>query len=228
LTLLAWNCHHGTVSSRLDDVRELGTDVVFLQECRPHADDATLANVVSRRVGLRKGIAIGAVSDRFHVEPIALRRGCGKGVVAAAVTGPVCFTMIGLWARGPAYSKDVLRSIRSCRPIIRSGPTVILGDFNSGSKLGNGARVTKGHPPIVSALGDLGLVSAYHVFHQVDPGQEAHATYRHLFKPSQPWHIDFCFVPAAWADRIERVTILDTEQWTATSDHAPVQVTLRV
>jgi exonuclease III len=81
---------------------------------------------------------------------------------------------------------------------------------------------TKGHSRIVSALADLGLVSAYHAFHHVDQGHETHATYHHLFKAGQSWHIDFCFVPASWVDRLAGVEVIDGDDWTIRSDHLPL------
>ncbi len=55
-----------------------------------------------------------------------------------------------------------------------------------------------------------------------------HATYRHLFKASQLWHIDFCFVPKAWADQITTVEVIGGGKWDASSDHHPVVVELHL
>jgi exonuclease III len=101
-----------------------------------------------------------------------------------------------------------------------------MGDLNSGTRLGPPRRLTRGHPPIVEALDALGLVSAYHAFHHVDHGAETHATYRHLFKDSQPWHLDFCFVPKAWAGRIRSVDVMHDAARAKRSDHSAVVVDL--
>jgi endonuclease/exonuclease/phosphatase family metal-dependent hydrolase len=101
-----------------------------------------------------------------------------------------------------------------------------MGDLNTGSKLGKGKRPTRRNAEVVSAFADLGLVSAYHAFHNCAHGDEPHATYRHLFKRRQPWHIDFCFVPEAWRTAIEGVTVIDSRAWAKRSDHNPVQVDL--
>jgi endonuclease/exonuclease/phosphatase family metal-dependent hydrolase len=70
-------------------------------------------------------------------------------------------------------------------------------------------------------------VSAYHAFHRVEHGDETHPTYRHQRKPSQPWHIDFCFVPACWAANLVSVEILDGKRWATRSDHLPLKVDIR-
>ena len=71
---------------------------------------------------------------------------------------------------------------------------------------------------------DRGLVSAYHSFHGLTHGQERHATYFHLSKADQPWHIDFCFVPEGWAASITRAEVLDGDGWARRSDHRPLVV----
>jgi len=77
------------------------------------------------------------------------------------------------------------------------------------------------------ALDAAGLVSAYHTFHKTDHGQERHATYRHQFKDSQAWHIDFCFIPTSWAKHLVDVRPLDGNEWEGRSDHFPLRVELR-
>jgi len=227
LQLLAWNCHHGSLESRLTDVATLSPDIAFIQEYLPSAADDGRAGAVTRRVGPRKGVALVSLNSAYTLTPRTLKRTCGRGVVAAAVKGPLSFNVIGIWAQGPPYAADVLKTVTACRNIIRAAPTVIMGDFNSGSKLFNTPRPTRRHAPIVDALSTLGLVSAYHTFHKVKVAEEPQATYRHLFKAEQPWHIDLCFVPQVWVPRIERVDVIDSEPWRRASDHAPLCVGVR-
>ena len=35
LRLIAWNCHHGSLSARLAELAAFAPAIVFLQECRP-------------------------------------------------------------------------------------------------------------------------------------------------------------------------------------------------
>jgi len=35
LRLIAWNCHHGSLSTRLAELASFSPAIVFLQECRP-------------------------------------------------------------------------------------------------------------------------------------------------------------------------------------------------
>lgn len=228
LRLLAWNCHHGSLLSRLDDVGPLTPDITFLQEVLPCEVESAPPGAVVRRVNSRKAVALIATNPVWSLAPLTLKRTSGKAVVAATVTGPMSFNLIGVWAQGPPYAADVLKTVTACKDIIRSAPTVIMGDFNSGSKLFTTPRPTHRHAPVVAALEKLGLVSAYHAFHNVDVANEAHATYRHLFKAEQPWHIDLCFVPKAWTAHIESVDVVDSDHWRRASDHAPLRVDLQL
>ncbi|SRR5713101_6079354 len=112
--------------------------------------------------------------------------------------------------------------------ILRSGPTVVMGDLNSGTNLARQKSTNKGHSQIVKALADHGLVSAYHAFHRVEHRQDVHPTCRHQRKVSKPWHIDFCFVPVGWIVNLIRVEVLDGKEWTTTSDHLPLMVDVRL
>lgn len=224
--LIAWNCHHGSLSTRLAELARFAPAVVFLQECRP-VDDARLSNrFVTHVSNARKGIALGSVGATYRIVKLRPRANCGQAVVGATVAGPISFTALGIWSKGPNYVDDVMKTLDAYRTVLGSGPAVVMGDLNSGTDLARKAT-SRGHLRIVNALADHGLVSAYHVFHQVEHGREIHPTYRHQRNPSKPWHIDFCFVPATWARNLVSVAILDGRRWAAKSDHLPLRVDVR-
>jgi exodeoxyribonuclease III len=228
LRLIAWNCHHGSLSTRLSQLAVYFPDFVFLQECVPAETLPLVGQVVARRVGPGKGIALGSLNPDYDLVELEPNVDSGRAVVAAAVTGPASFTALGVWSQGPAYVDDVMRTLRAYRELLLSGPAVVMGDLNSGTHLGGERVPSKGHSQIVTALAGVGLVSAYHAFHSVEHGREAHPTYRHQFKVSQPWHIDFCFVPQSWVNRLVEVEVIDAEHWGARSDHLPLRVDIRL
>jgi hypothetical protein len=223
LRLIAWNCHHGSVAARLEELASCAPAVVFLQECRPIVEVASRMRCVTRRLNVSKAIALGSLDNTYDVRSLRARRNRGQAVVAAAVNGNASFTAIGIWSRGPRYADDVMRTLEAYERLLRSGPAVVMGDLNSGTNLARDVTSpSKGHAGIVAALNDLGLVSAYHAFHQVEHGCERHATYRHQRNPSKPWHIDFCFVPRTW--KVLDVEVLDGQVWAGRSDHLPLKV----
>ena len=71
-----------------------------------------------------------------------------------------------------------------------------------------------------------GLVSAYHEFFGEAQGRETRPTCYLLWKKARPYHLDYCFVPKAWARRIRRVEVGSYEDWARHSDHRPLVVEL--
>jgi hypothetical protein len=223
LRLIAWNCHHGSVSARLAELATFAPAIVFLQECQPSRRPPLSNSCMTLRVNARKCIALASLNADYQITPLRPRPNRGRAIVAATVTGPASFTALGIWAQGPRYVDDVMRTLDAYHRVLQSGPAVVMGDLNSGSNLTR-QPPSKGHARILAALKDCGLVSAYHAFHGVAHGHEAHPTYRHQRKISKPWHIDFCFVPIAWVENLQAVEVVDGEDWPTKSDHLPLNV----
>ena len=77
-------------------------------------------------------------------------------------------------------------------------------------------------------LDRFGLESAYHHAHRVEMGQEPSGTLFFRRKADAAYHIDYCFLPATWRERIQEVTLGSAEKWIALSDHAPIAVDVKV
>ena len=227
LRLIAWNCHHGSLSTRLAELASFSPAIVFLQECRPLETLALMNPFVIQRINGQKGIALASLDSTYSLAKLRPRANRGRAVACARVTGPVSFIVLGIWSQGPRYVDDVMRTLDAYSSILSSGSTVVMGDLNSGSNLTREKSTNKRHLQIVAALADHGLVSAYHAFHGVEHGEEAHPTYHHQRKASKPWHIDFCFIPVGWVVNVIRVEVLDGTEWTTTSDHLPLMVDVR-
>ena len=78
---------------------------------------------------------MGLPHDRWHVAELEPRPTSGGAVVAAAVTGPSTFNAFGLWSQAPHYVDDVMSTLDAFEDVLRSGPAVVMGDFNSGTSL---------------------------------------------------------------------------------------------
>jgi len=224
---VTWNCRSGSVASRLDELRVLAPDIVFLQECDPARGGRVAGVVSSRAIKTRKGIALCAAHS-CRCSARTLLDGSGRAAIAATVLRPVRFTAIGVWAQATHYADDVIRTLHAHASVLRDTPTIVLGDFNSGTSLARFGTSSRHHQQLVAEFDALGLVSAYHAFHRVDHGYESDATYFHQFNGAKPWHIDFCFVPRSWASRIVNVAVIDGDQWRTRSDHLPLVVDVRL
>jgi endonuclease/exonuclease/phosphatase family metal-dependent hydrolase len=223
MRLITWNCRSGSVATRLAELSRLSPDVVFLQECSPVDAPPFGGAVLTRRVNASKGIALAVVSPSWCCEAIAVAGNDEGASIAGTISrGADSFSVLGLWTRGK-FVDDALRMIACHDALFAAGPTVVMGDLNSGTDLSKRGSPSRNHERLVGALESRGLVSAYHAFHRVEHGRETHATYYHRFDRRDRWHIDFCFVPASWAPRIRRVVVPGSRSH-ATSDHRPVCV----
>jgi endonuclease/exonuclease/phosphatase family metal-dependent hydrolase len=228
MRLITWNCHHGSLAARLADLATHSPDIVFVQECRPGDVLPFTGPSVCRTINPKKGIALASMNSDYHLEEVSLGRSKKRAAVAVRFSGPLDFVALGIWAHGPDYVQDVLKSVNAHRKLLRASPAIVMGDLNSGPRLHGTREVSKSHARLLDAMSALGLVSAYHAFHGIEHGEERHPTYHHQRRSSAPWHIDFCFIPAAWRDRLLDVEIMDGDSWRAISDHLPLRVDLRV
>lgn len=213
MRLVVWNCRHRLSPAKEALLRELEPEAAVL--CEVSASDA--ARLGAHRVtgdGSPRGVA---VWSRSGLTPVEL----GLEFVAAAHVRALGATIVAAWpvvrrgsGRG-SYAAQLAATLRRLATI--DGPVVFGGDFN--------ATLTTGRADVanLAALHDLGLVSAYHAFHDTAHGAEAVHTYKHG-PDGKCWHIDFCFIPTAWADRLRAVHVRTDIIDAGLSDHAPLVV----
>jgi endonuclease/exonuclease/phosphatase family metal-dependent hydrolase len=132
LRLIAWNCNHGSLSTRLSELAECSPDIVFLQECAPTETLPLTGQFFTRRLNGAKGIALGSLNPNYHLTDLTPRPTSGAAVLGATVTGPVSFTVLGVWGQKP-YADDVMRTLNAYDDLLRSGSSVVMGDLNSGT-----------------------------------------------------------------------------------------------
>jgi endonuclease/exonuclease/phosphatase family metal-dependent hydrolase len=153
-----------------------------------------------------------------------------RHIVPIQVDGPHRFLLLAVWsqkARRHPYVQAVIQAVEAYRNLIEAQPAVVVGDFNSNS-IWDRQRKGRDHSALVTLLGDLGLVSAYHTFYRETQGAETRPTHYFRWKKEDSFHIDHCFVPAAWANRLTSVSVGDYLEWKGTSDHRPVLVEMRI
>lgn len=104
--------------------------------------------------------------------------------------------------------------------LLRAGDAVIAGDFNSHPRWDG--RRARTHTALTRRLHDeFGLVSAWHASAGEDAPEPA--THYHQWRADRGFHIDYCFVPRAWADRVTAF-IPDEAPGSRHSDHRPLVI----
>lgn len=220
MRLVSWNCCGKELDTRLQQLAPLQADIVCLQECR--GERSSVGSVVSSQRSSHKGIAVW-VSDKYAIVQSTTRLSVPHHV-RATVTKYGSFNVIGVWTHKEPTYPSCLKAVLDAYSDIHQTPTVIMGDFNSHPQFDKSNRGYT-HNDLVADLNKLSLVSAYHHFHRCQPGAESHPTYFHQRKQNQPFHIDYCFIPKAWAHNIESVTIPGFDEFSS-SDHRPLIIDL--
>jgi len=140
------------------------------------------------------------------------------------------FILFAIWANNPndpdgQYVEQVWKAIHHYDHLLTNKRTILAGDFNSNT-IWDRKRRAGNHSNVVKRLEEKGIFSSYHLHHKQAQGKEQHPTlymYRHKNKP---YHIDYCFVSADLAKKIQSVEIGDYKYWKKHSDHVPLIVTL--
>jgi exonuclease III len=176
-----------------------------------------------------KGLGIFSYGN-YRLTVLANHNQAFRMIVPVSVSGGKSnFNLFAIWAHNPKdkdgrYIEQVWKAVHHYGALLTEKPTILMGDFNS-NKIWDKEHPKSSHSDVVKLLEGKKIFSSYHLLHKQEQGTEAHPTlymYRHKDKP---YHIDYCFVSAEMAKRLQSVEIGDYESWTKHSDHVPVIVT---
>ena len=227
LRLVTWNCAMA-LRRKWPQLRALAPDVAVIQECEtpdkwPQGEcTSALWHGGSRH----KGLAIATFGD-WRLEACEPIDPSIEYVLPARVVGAASFNILGVWAKASpikerSYIGQVHRAAQVYASWMSDGAAAVVGDWNSNAQWDTERRAN--HTATVALLAKCGLTSAYHHHNRCPHGGEPRSTF-HLYKrQDRGYHIDYCFIPEAWAANLRRVTVGDFAQWRAYSDHCPLVV----
>ena len=247
MRIVTWNCCHGRFEDMARRLDPFGADVTIVQECwRPAAgrtdcvwmgDDPKHGIAISVGRGWRISpvealpdvpryalpARIARVSNDFSTDGAGdlAADGSADGLGSEAEDAFV----LGVWTlddRPHRYVKAAIRAVEMYADEIRARPTIIAGDFNSNAIWNRKRDDSRDHKYLVRMLAELGLVSAYHAFRGEEHGGETTPTFHMYKRESEPFHLDYCFVPAGWT--VANVAVGAYADWARDSDHRPLVV----
>jgi tetratricopeptide (TPR) repeat protein len=200
----------------------LQPDLIVLQGCeRPQSEGEECLWFEN---GNRKSTAVIA-RNGYRLERGPVDSKLSDSMFPVRVTGPHQFNLIAVWARSsPSYVRAVDQGLNAYADFIKASPTIVVGDFNSHSRLDRKNQKVN-HLTLVERLRqEFGLVSAYHETRGEGVVTPEAATLYWQWKESQPFHVDYCFLPSEWAPQIQEVKVSSFAEWEGRSDHRPLVV----
>lgn len=224
MRLVTWNCSRGPFEKKVPLLDAYSTDIAVVQECaKPKIQSP---NCLWFGDNPKQGIAVSA-SLKYRLQALPMLQDAPKYVIPISVTGPTDFTLFAVWTLGKQeypYVEAASKAVDMYRDLIAGFPTVLIGDFNSNAIWDATHPPDLNHSAFVKRLSGLGIISAYHYRYNEKHGEETRPTYYFHWKNNRPYHIDYCFVPRAWAEKLVQVEIGSYEDWKKYSDHRPLFV----
>jgi exodeoxyribonuclease-3 len=210
-------------------------DVLVVQECECiekllfGGDTVKPSDVLWLGRNKNKGLAILA----YNGLKLSLMDGHNpefRMIVPISVTGGnFDFNLFAIWANNPndpdgQYVEQVWKAIHHYESLLLPARTILAGDFNSNT-IWDRKRRAGNHTNVVKYLEEKGIHSAYHLHHRQVQGKEQHATFYLYRNQNKPYHLDYCFVSADLAEKLQAVEVGDHSSWAKYSDHVPLIVT---
>lgn len=211
-------------------------DILVVPECEC-PDNLKFSNDIPKPTDMlwfgenrHKGLGIFSYSG-FRFKLIRNHNPNLKMIIPVAVTGNgKKFSLFAIWANNPAdpdgqYVEQVWKAIHHYNRQLSRENTILIGDFNSNTIWDRKYRVGN-HSHVVDRLKRKGISSSYHIHYGQEHGKEEQPTYYLYRHKDKPYHLDYCFVSADLASKIQSVEIGDYNSWIKYSDHVPVIITL--
>lgn len=222
MRITTWNHAGGSSANKLPKLLALGPSLIALQET-PRLAPRTSVHGIWRGDNPNRGVALLARRD-VSVRPAAAARTPARLFLPCHVDATRKFNVLVVWVKPwptiRGYVTALLRGLAAYGPFIRTRPTIVLGDLNSNPYWGGA------HFDVLKVMEELRLVSAYHVYNGETPGKETRGTYFDRTQAGRPYHLDYCFIPEIWVDRLVGVRLGRPGAWSRLSDHVPLTVEL--
>jgi exodeoxyribonuclease-3 len=233
MRIITWNCNMA-FRKKAAIILKHKPDILIVPECE-HPDKLKFGDGTPKPEDIlwfgnnaNKGLGIFSYSQfKFKLRKTHDPR--FQTIIPIAVTGgQFDFTLYAIWAWNPTdpdgrYVEQIWKALHHYDKHLTNKPVVLAGDFNSNTIWDRKYRIGN-HSHVVKRLEEKNIYSSYHLHHKQEQGKEKHPTlymYRHKDKP---YHIDYCFVSADLAEKLESVEIGRHKFWTQYSDHVPVIV----
>ena len=235
MRIVTWNCA-GAFRKKAGQLARFEPHLVVIQECeRPEklafaADFQPESACWFGDAGARKGVGVFGLGGVRAEAALDVYDPSIRHCIPLRVSGPGDnFNLVAVWAmpqkgdRGASYVGQVCLALERYHTFIQERDTLLLGDLNSNAIFDRPRRECN-HTGVVERLEQAGMVSLYHEYFHETHGQETHPTFYLTKKAARPFHLDYCFAPRAWSERVTAFSVGEFEEWRPWSDHVPLFV----
>jgi exonuclease III len=220
--IVTWNCCRGPLATKLAALETLLPDIAVLQECpRPATQSPQFLWFGDNP---RHGVGVLAFGG-FRLRRLPRRDGTPKHIAPVAVSGPMQFALLAVWAmphQPYRYVEAVIRAVDLFRTRLARADTLLLGDLNSNAIWDAEHKPDRSHSALVRTLAGLGMQSCYHEFFREAHGAESTPTFHLYRQEARAYHLDYCFAPRRWVSALQSVTVGPFQTWAQHSDHRPI------
>jgi len=214
-------------------IEEKDLDIEIIQESEKNIeirqDDLFKKNQYSMWIGLHdsKGVRISSkipfrimneYSDKYRI------------IVPVLFEYEHPFIILAVWTQRDgygSYTKELLEAIYFYKSLYSAYPCFYMGDFNSNQCFDLKNRYSF-HMKIVQTLNKEGFTSIYHSRNKVNHGNEMEPTFFLQRNQAKAFHIDYCFCPDNYSNRIIKFEIGKPEDWLKYSDHMPIEINIDI
>jgi len=234
MKIITWNCNMA-FRKKAELILSHNPDIIIIPECEE--PEKILQSPISQKptshlwFGNNKHKGLGIFSyNGYTLKPRRNHNPEFRTIVPITVNkDQQRFILYAIWAYNPddpdgQYVTQIWKAIHFYRKYLKKTGTILAGDFNSNT-IWDKKRRPGNHSNVVKFLEKKGIHSTYHLFHKQDQGCEQHPTFYLYRHQDKPYHMDYCFVSADLADRLQSVEIGVFNDWKQYSDHVPVIVT---
>jgi exodeoxyribonuclease III len=239
MRLVIWNCAM-KFDQKYRELLGLRPDVAIISECAElnvlarKAPDFIPTSTVWHGENPSKGLAVFSFGN-YQLTTSRDPQTDLKYVLPVDVHGPMNFKLLATWAfMGRNDMKDgkdpgpLLRSTFTYEAEIKSGNTIMAGDFNNHPRWDR-PKNPRNFADFLSRMDDLGMTSAYHKIYGLPMGEETVPTHfwrDRKINPKTNFHIDYIFAPELWVTSDAQCEVGKHKEWHHLSDHVPMVLEL--
>lgn len=232
MRIITWNCN-GALRKKFSQLLTFNADIVIIQECENPVESKDKAyidwavNYLWIGETKNKGIGVFAkagiklsrldwpnehmghtvkhflpcrVNDQFNILAVWLHQ-----------NNSPTFGYIGQFWKYLQVNKELMSN------------AIVVGDFNSNVKWDEWDRWWN-HSDVVRELSEIGIESVYHKYTEEEQGKETQPTFYLHRNVSKSYHIDYCFAPTHFVDKVKSMRLGTYDEWISISDHVPLIV----